>query len=404
MMAFYAVFRASAGSPRPMPFMLPGDTPPAARTNGPIGDFAKIFAVSIALLTVFAIGWEIYVGSSAIEFLVQSAPSPMHIGAFEIGVVIAITIALYSARGGYTYVVLADTVQLGIIVIFVAILSYYYIVPVGIGPAASVGREVFLPPLPARDIVLFAVTMVIVSVSDQIQNPGSWLLAKSAGSPTALKRIFAIGISCLSCIWLTILLIHIFSKAELPHGTVTWLAMLDVQSEPCRAIFICGITCLVLASADSILLGSFNLLQDAFRRGTPDAARADQIRKVVFAGYVIIVAVTAFLVSYLMIRNTPDVFFSMLGIGGILCIYTPAFLTYLGGSYLPLKLTRLRLIVLFCCFCLAAVAQFVLALNHQNAAVFPLILSAFALGLASTSDLRLLAGRLSRCFGRGPPV
>lgn len=283
--------------------------------------FARIFSTSLAFVYVFTLGWEFWVVSQAISFLLSGATSDVSEtqSMFSlVAFILAVAVAAYVFRGGFERVVITDFVQAVLIAVMIIGLVATH---TGMLQSAEL---IFIPsftiiqnhtPPFSIPLLFFFVTVFILNVVAQLQSPMNWIIARSASRGERSGMTFLWGGGAILIAWMAIIYIAFLTATPTTGDSTAWLRILDDQFVWLRGVLLIGVTALTLSTADSIVVGIMGILHQAWAKQQSDPP-SPSLR----AAPTIFLAV-ALVITFGLMESQPRIFQSLIAIGSSLSVY-----------------------------------------------------------------------------------
>lgn len=338
--------------------------------------FPLMYLFSIIFIYIFALGWEVYVGSRILGQTMFSNPVFEDEGV--IGFIIVFCVGLYAYIGGLKAVVKTDIIQLVFAIILVGMIFGKSLMDWNV--AVEVSQTDPDIALDFWSIVGLILSLSIINLMAQLQTPVNWQLAKASGK--YLTKNMILGVVLLISVWTTLIV-----ATQISPLRPSYPAMIDFDGLAPRVFLMLGVTGFLFSTTDSLLIACVNLIRKFHlitkgRISEPDEMTEDETRQYK-------VAVPFFLafvvfVSFAMLRLEPQIFYSLIAISGCLAAYGGLFLVVAFGYEKWLRQKRAepwRGKSLFICFVVSALLQIGLFLNGMGDMAVWVVLGTFVAGL-----------------------
>jgi len=337
--------------------------------------FVVYLATSLLFILLLVLGWELYVGSQVIASLLYERPT--NSDQIIIAFLISITVIAYCHRGGFAAVVNTDLVQFG-----VCFLVLYEIISINWYQLSTL--RMVRVPIGHIDLGLFLISVIILNLVYQIQNPITWHIARSVqmnGRKLGPVLVWA-GLG-LCFFWVIILYVGLAYQGNSPYPE-----LLMARNPIDKALLLVGICAFLLSTVDSVAFSAVHLLNVAFVLYKKESLKNSNVNFevpiLIDSRIIVPLAFTVSLASSfgLMVWK-PKIFQSLMAITGCIAVYAPIFFGIAAGIFPPIGRNRLRegaSHALFLGFFASALSQFLtFYLDLQNW-VFGVIALSFLYG------------------------
>lgn len=268
--------------------------------------FQKVYNWSWVILLIAVAGWELYAASSILaEFAGAVTEVAKSIHSLAVAVVIAAGVFLYMRSSGFSSVTRTDIVQLLMAVLILVVIFF------NVCSKHKPTFEISSPPINTGTITWFCISLFIATCVSQIVNPMNWHYANAAKKANySTVRLIAIPSLFLVSIWAAIFLATHLIESKTPYPDI--ISSGTTWSRVFVLIGVCGFTS---STVDSLIFAALR------RTRVPDTNSPFRIesenRKIAF------MLVASVFVAFSMIKFTPTLFASIMGISGSLMVFAP---------------------------------------------------------------------------------
>ena len=357
--------------------------------------FAAYFSVAMALVGVLVLGWELHVGARAIAFLISPGTEHSFWSLLAISVGVVLAISVYVRNGGYTMVVLTDVAQC------LAIGGFLIAVAASIlrGSTWETTAQINIFHVPEAlgtwDIVSFVLLIGCLNLFGQIQSPINWQIAKSIERDGTFLRVAIKAAVILIGVWIALYAVATTGSTEVSTAYEPWMRLIAAPEPVYRALFLVGIVGFLLSSADSLVLGSYNLISDSARsRG--GAVSRQIASKVSFRRFVPSGLLFAATVGAILMATRPNLLFSLMAITGSLVTFAPVFVYILIGRADLVASHERAAHCLFGLFIVTSGTLFVLSSAGLGSLMVFVVFASLALSFGCRSHTDSLRGAVTR--------
>lgn len=307
--------------------------------------FPFFLIFSTAIVYLFVLGWELYIGATVIAKILGLSETTI------IAVLLSIVVIGYTFFSGFTRAVITDRIQLFVILGFIFLLLWLnwdhwsYSRLSGSFDSLALEGDIFA-------IFTFALTLLIINISAQLQSPSNWIIAKSADLKT-FRQIQYIAVPVLLLIWGGIIL---FALGLEPSVLQNWLNIFgNGESQLVTVLLFLGVLALIMSSVDTTMLGISGSINHAYcyLRDT----RFSEFDPVIVRVLNVFVMILALGISFGLLGLKPELFYSLLSITGLLSIYAGYIFYFAIGKSDIVSNAKSLPLALFCIFVLMVALQ-----------------------------------------------